>query len=100
MFKSFRHIGSADNVIKLLESGITNWKMNSVLGMSPLGVINISQSIFHGDSLSSLLFVASLLPITFVLRKIKQGYSFGKGKVKDKSPAFYGRPEVVWLYWQ
>ena len=29
-----------------------------------------------------LLFVVSLQPLILVLRKMKQGYSFGKGKIK------------------
>ena len=47
-----------------------------------LGALKINRGIFQGDSLSPLLFVVSLLPLTLVLRKVKQGYRFGKGKSK------------------
>ena len=35
---------------------------------------------FQGDSLSPLLFVIALILVTIILRILKQGYSFGKGK--------------------
>ena len=38
--------------------------------------------IFQGDSLSLLLFVVALIPVTIILRTLKQGYSLGKGKEK------------------
>ena len=44
--------------------------------------MKINRGIFQGDSLSPLLFVVSLRSLTLVLRKIKQGYRFGKGKSK------------------
>ena len=45
-----------------------------------LGKVNIRRGIFEGNSLSPLLFLVALIPITIILRTIKQGYSFGKGK--------------------
>ena len=41
---------------------------------------NIRLGIFQGDFLSPLLFVVALIPVTIILRTLKQGYSFGKGK--------------------
>ena len=49
-------------------------------GKNKLGKVNIRRGIFQGDSLSPLLFVVALIPITIILRTVKQGYSFGKGK--------------------
>ena len=44
--------------------------------------MNINRGIFHGDALSPLLFVISLIPLTLVLRRIKKRSSFQKGKSK------------------
>ena len=46
----------------------------------PLGCTDIRRGIFQGDSLSHLLFVVTLIPLTIMLRKVKSGYT-----VKNKS---------------
>ena len=46
-------------------------------GRVSLGEVNIRRGIFQGDSLSPLLFVLSLIPLTVVLRKTKAGYDLG-----------------------
>ena len=48
-------------------------------GKNVPGKVNISRVIFQGELLSPLLFVVSLIPVTIILRTLKQGYSFGKG---------------------
>ena len=59
-----------------------NWKTNLICSNTDLGAVKINRGIFQGDSISPLLFAVSLLPLALVLRKTKQGYSFGKGKSK------------------
>ena len=75
-------IGAAPNVIAHLKSTIIDWKTELMSGEINLGEVNINRGIFQGDSLSPLLFVISLIPLTLVLRRMKQGYSFQKGKIK------------------
>ena len=57
-------------------------KKNLICSSTDLGSVKINCGIFQSDSLSTLLFVVSLLPLRPVLHKMKQGYSFDKGKIK------------------
>ena len=45
-------------------------------GKEVLGEVKIEREIFQGDSLSPLLFVVILIPLTHILRKAKPGYQF------------------------
>ena len=79
MIKALKLIGSAANVIALLE--MIDWKTELVSGDTNLGEVNINQvSINQGDSLSPLHFIISLIPLALALRRMKQEYSFQKGK--------------------
>ena len=61
---------------------MVDWKAELISGDTNLIEVNISQVIFQGDSLSCALFFISLISLTLVLRWMKQGYSFQKGKSK------------------
>ena len=43
---------------------------------------DIKRGIFQGDSLSPLVFVLSLIPLSLILRKVKAAYEFSGSKVK------------------
>ena len=51
-------------------------------GNSELGEVEIKQGIFQGDSLSFLVFVLSLIPLSSILRKAKVAYEFSESKEK------------------
>ena len=72
------------NVTALLKSTMIDWKTELTSGDTDLGGVNINLGIFQGDSLSRLLFILSLIPLILVLRRMKRGYSFLKGKSKLK----------------
>ena len=46
-----------------------------------LGEVKVKRGTFQGDSLSPLLFVLSLIPMTFILRRVKAGYELGKEEI-------------------
>ena len=51
-------------------------------GNSELGEVEIKRGIFQGDSLSPLVFVLALIPLSLILRKTKAAYEFSESKVK------------------
>ena len=80
--KALKLIRAAPGVIALLKSSMTDWKTELISGDINLGEVKINRGIFQGDSLSPLLFVISLIPLTLVLRGMKEGYSFQNDKSK------------------
>ena len=54
------------------------WKLllNSI--GSDLSEVDVNRGIFHGDSLSPLIFVICMIPLSHLLRKIKASYEWGR----------------------
>ena len=71
----------ADNIKVLLTNSMTNWKTELTAGGVSLGEVKVKRGIFQGDSLSPLLFVISLIPMSFILRRVKAGYELGKEEI-------------------
>ena len=55
-----------------------SWRTTLMSNGQNLGDVNIRRGIFQGDSLSPLLFVVSLIPLSVLLRKTKGKYQFSK----------------------
>ena len=70
-------MGVADNVRSLLEASMRNWKTELLADGKSLGVVNIKRGIFHGDSLSPLLFVMVMAPLSMTPNGETKGYKFG-----------------------
>ena len=51
-------------------------------GNPELGKVEIKGGIFQGDSLSPLVFVLALIPLSLILRKTKAAYEFSESKEK------------------
>ena len=46
------------------------WKTNLTVGGKNLGGVKIKRGIFQGDSLSPLLFIIALIPLSMILKKV------------------------------
>ena len=55
-----------------------NWRTTLMSNGQIIGDVNIRHGIFQGDSLSPLLFVVSLIPLSVILRKTKGKYQLNK----------------------
>ena len=73
--------GLAENIKTLLNNSMEKWRVMLCAGNSGLGV-DIKRGIFQGDSLSPLVFVLALIPLSLILRKAKAAYEFSGSKVK------------------
>ena len=56
------------------------WKFLLCSGNSELGEVEIKRAIFQGDSLSPLVFVLAVIPLSLILRKAKVAYEFSESK--------------------
>ena len=60
-----------------------NWQTELTSSGMSLRNVNIRRGIFQGDSLSMLIFVICMIPLSMVLRKAKTGYVLGDVKVNQ-----------------
>ena len=71
-----------ENIKSLLVNSMEKWKVMSCSGISELGEVEIKRGIFQGDSLSPLVFVSALIPLSLILRKTKAAFEFSESKDK------------------
>ena len=76
-------VGVTEKVRTLLKNSMKKWSTNLESNGESLGQVNITRGIFQGDSLSPLLFVICLIPMSALLRDAKQGYVMNKN-TEDK----------------
>ena len=67
----------AKNIDGLLRGSMKDWKTVLTASGKSLGEVEIRRGIFQGDSLSPLLFVVAMIPLSILLRREKLGYLFG-----------------------
>ena len=72
----------ATNVRKFLSDSMQSWKLELTSSGERLGDVQIKRGIFQGDSLSLLLFVVCMIPLTLILRKVAACYEWGDKKFK------------------
>ena len=71
----------AYDIKELITQSMSTWRTKLESNGELLGEVSIKQGIFQGDSLSPLLFVMAMMPLTQVLRNSRPGYEF-KNKLK------------------
>ena len=59
-----------------------SWKVELNASGQKLGKVDIRRGIFQGDSLSPLLFVLCMVPLTWLLRRAKFGCEWGNKRFK------------------
>ena len=67
---------------RLLAESMISWRVELKSGEENLGEVNIRRGIFQGGSLSPMLFVVCLLPLTHILRDTAPGYYFASNGPK------------------
>ena len=75
-------LGVAENINSLIVNSMEKWKVMLCSGNSELGEVEIEEDIFQGDSLSTLVFVLALIPLSLILRKVEAPYEFSESKEK------------------
>lgn len=65
ILKCLNMFGTARNIITLIGNSTANWKIVLTSGGIKLRQVDIKRGIFQGDSLSPLLFVVIMLPLSY-----------------------------------
>ena len=81
ILESLKGLGVKRQIREFLQESMKTWRVELTCGEQILGEVKINRGIFQGDTLSPLLFVTALIPLTHILRKSKAGYEFSKTKV-------------------
>ena len=74
--------GIAVNLRTFLQKSIQQWRLSLTANGQDLGDVNVKRGIFQRDSLSPLLFVLSLVPLSLILKKVNACYKWGKKEYK------------------
>ena len=72
----------AENIKSLLVNSMEKWMIMLCSGNSDWGEVEIKRGIFQGDSLSSLVVVLALIPLSLTLRNMKAAYELSESKEK------------------
>ena len=74
--------GIPENVKNFLEKNMEQWKLSLTSNGESIGEVDGKKGIFQGDSLSPMLFVLSMVPLSLILRNLNASYECGKKEYK------------------
>ena len=74
--------GIDENLRTFLQKSMQQWRLSLTANGEDLGKVNMKRGIFQGDSLSPLLFVLSMVPLSLILKKVNACYKWGKKEYK------------------
>ena len=81
ILRSMGLVAVVTNIASFMEKAVKMWNATLTLNGETIGVVKIKRSFFQGDSLSPLLFIISLIPLTITLRAMNKGYKLDDIKV-------------------
>ena len=74
-------VGVATNITSFMEKAVKIWNTTLTINGETIGEVKVKGGIFHRGSLSPLLFIISLIPLTITLRAMNKGYKLDDIKV-------------------
>ena len=74
--------GIVENLRTFLQKSMQQWRLSLTANGEDLGEVNVKRGIFQGDSLSPLIFVLSMVPLSLILKKVNACYKWGKKEYK------------------
>ena len=80
ILESLELVQVSDNILEFVKRSMANWQRELISCGESLAKVNIRRGIFQGGSLSPLLFVICMIPLTHVLCKAKTKYTLGGGE--------------------
>ena len=80
--KCMQMFGIAENLRTFSQNSMQQWKLPLTGHGEDLGQVNVKRGILQGDSLSSLLFVVSIVPLSLILKKVNACYKWGEKEYK------------------
>ena len=94
--KCLEIVGVSANIRQFLRVAMASWKTVLTVNGQVLDYVYIKRGIFQGDSLSPLLYVIAMIPMTTILRQTGLGYQTSKSAAKISHLLYMDDTQTVW----